>query len=163
MLNATKKMKIENVFGSTIYFLGQDKNGRNYFLENARFDCEWYFAGGYIESYTNNNNPKCAKDKVSHNHFDSMFLNDRTKCCFDKFKEFFVVNPFTDKEIWTICEIMSSFYTMRRYSDLLHIGGSHITTNPSNEIIKNKEEYERINKVVIPNLMENLYKILAND
>ena len=82
---------------------------------------------------------------------------------YDAFKAFFKVTPFTDKEIWKIVELMQSFYTARRYSDMLAIGGAHYTANPASETIKSPEEYNRINNKVIPAIMTELYKILGGD
>ena len=79
---------------------------------------------------------------------------------FDKFKNFFVKTPFSDREIWQICELMKSFYICREYSDTINRGGAHYTTNPAADIIKTETEYRRINDTVIPAIAENLYKIL---
>lgn len=155
-MNANKKHKVY-VFGKDAYFLGQDENGINYFLEQAKWDCGWYWGGGYVETYTNNGNPARSRDISSHSHFDSMFLKGNA---YDTFKAFFKVTPFSDKEIWQILELMQSFYTARKYSDMLHIGGAHYTSNPAKETIQNESEYNRINKEVIPAIFDNLYDIL---
>lgn len=157
-MTGTQKKKTR-AFNKDIYFLGQDESGTNYFMEAATWDCGWYWGGGYIETYTNNNNPSAARDINSHQHFDSLFINGG-KCAFDSFKEFFKVTPFTDSEIWKICELMKSFYIARAYSDMLHTGGAHYTTNPAEDSIQNTEEYQRINDKVIPAIMTELYKIL---
>lgn len=150
-------------FGYTCYFLGRDKYGKNHFLQNAKFDCGWYWGGGYIETYTNNKNPERAKDIATHTHFDILFLNNPCKNAFDSFKEYFPETPFTDSEIWKICELMKSFYIARNYSDMIYRGGAHYTSNPAAEIIKSEIEYKRINETVIPGIMKELYKILGNE
>lgn len=155
MLNKRKS----HAFGKDIYFLGQDRDGVNYYLEAARWDCGWYWGGGYVETYTNNKNPERSRDIESHSHFDSMFFKGN-KTGFDAFKDFFTEHPFTDGEIWKICELMKAFYIARAYSDMLHTGGAHYTANPAKETIKNAEEYRRINQKVIPAIMTELYKIL---
>lgn len=152
------KKKISSAFGKTIYLLGQDSEGTNYWLEEGSFDCGWYWGIGYVETYTNNSNPQCSRDISSHQHFDNMFLGGNG---FDKFKEFFTKTPFDDKEIWKILEIMMALYTARRYSDMIHRGGANYTKNPLVEVIKSDKEYLRINEVVIPRLLEELYKILG--
>lgn len=160
MLGGTKKYSMEK-FGEKCYFLGQDKEGINYFLRASTWDCGWYWGGGYVETYTCNSNPVMSRDIDSLQHFDSLFFNGR-KNGFDNFKEFFIANPFTDSEIWKICELMKSFYIAREYSDMLHTGGTHYTSNPASDIIKSEDEYKRINEIVIPAIMEELYKILDN-
>lgn len=159
MLNGKEKYFM-NKFGKDCYYIGQDVNKTNYFLESATWDCDWYWGGGYVETYTNNNNPVVSHDIESHQHFDGLFFKGN-KTAYDAFKEFFPVNPFTDSEIWKICELMKSFYIVREYSDTINRGGAHYTSNPAAEIIKSSDEYERINKKVIPAIMEELYKILG--
>lgn len=156
-----KNEKIKkHIFGKDVYFLGRGKSGENYFLEAATWDCGWYWGGGYVETYTNNNTPEKSRDISSHQHFDGLFMKGN-KNAHDAFCEFFALTPFTDAEIWKICELMGAFYTARKYSDMLHCGGAHYTTNPAADTIKSKEEYNRINNNVIPAIMNELYKILA--
>lgn len=145
-------------FGKTIYLLGEDKNGIKYWLEEASWDCDWYWGFGYIETYTNNSNPSKSKDIQSHEHFDYKILKNRN--CFSTFKEVFINTPLSDNEIWTLCELMQTFYTLRQISDLYYINSSHIADNPCKDLLKNDEEYQRINKILIPNVMKEVYKIL---
>ena len=158
-MKANKKYTTR-VFGKKHYLLGNDDCGQSYFLQEAVWDCGWYWGGGYVEIFTNNNNPANSKDISSHSHFDSLFLNGN-KLAFDMFKEFFAETPFTESEIWKICELMKSFYIARQYSDMLHRGGAHQTSNPAKSVIQNDDEYKRINEKVIPAIMEELYKILG--
>lgn len=152
--------KKSHAFGKDIYLLGRDEYGENYWLEEASWDCNWYWGFGYVRTYTNNRNPERAKDISSHQHFDGLFLK-KGRCAYDVFEEFFVETPLTDKEIWTLLELMRSYYTARRYAEMVHIGGSHFTKNPCSLIIKSEEEYTRINKIVIPTICEEVYKLLC--
>ena len=156
----TMKKQIITVFGKDYYLLGADASGTKYYLQKAKFDCGWYWGGGYVETFTNNRNPEKSRDISSHQHFDSLIFN-RKKNGFDNFREIFVNNPFTDKEIWTICELMKTFYIMREYSDCIYRGGAHYTSNPAKDTIKNDNEYKRINEIVIPELWEKLHSILG--
>ena len=158
MENTMKKQE-SFAFGKKIYLLGEDSDGVRYWLEEAKWDCGWYWGGGYVETYTNNRFPSKSRDIASHQHFDCLFFN-KSKNAYDAFNDLFVKHPFTDKEIWQICELMKSFYIARNYSDMLHNGGAHYTTSPAKETIKNEEEYNRINKKVIPEIMSKLYEIL---
>lgn len=157
-----KKYK-SHAFGKDCYLLGETADGTRYYLEQAKFDCGWYWGGGYVETYTNNRFPELSKDIDSHQHFDSLFFHNPNKNGYDAFKDFFAETPFTDKEVWEIVELMRSFYIAREYSDMIHRGGAHYTENPAKEIIKNDEEYDRINKTVIPAIMSELYKILGGE
>lgn len=160
------KKRVSHAFGKDIYLLGYDAAGTAYWLEAASFDCEWYWGGGYVETYTNNNNPSRAKDIASHQHFKSMFLTGKENG-YDSFLHFFDVHPFSNKEVWQIIECMKAFYIAREYSDMLHCGGANYTTNPVRGVIdramckESEREYQRINRVVIPALLESLYAILS--
>lgn len=154
-----KKIK-SNAFGKDCYLLGKDADGVYYWLEQSKFDCGWYWGIGYVETYTNNKYPNRSRDINSHTHFDGMFFNKK-KCSYDVFKEFFVETTLTDKETWVFLELMKSLYTLRQYSDLLHIGGAHFTTNPCKNAIQNETEYNRINNEVIPALLNEVYTILT--
>lgn len=157
-----KKTKLHK-FGSDYYYLGQDCYGKNYFLEQATFDCGWYWGGGYVQTFTNNRNPAASRDISSHSHFDTMFFNNKRTCAYDAFTTFFDVTPFSKDEIWKICELMNAFYTARRYADMLYIGGTNYTRNPATTAIQSESEYKRINEVVIPAIMSELYVILSPD
>lgn len=55
---------------------------------------------------------------------------------------------------------MTTFYTLRRVSDLRHTGGSHITTNPLHAMLKDDKQYKYLNYVEIPKIMESIIEIL---
>lgn len=155
------KKRMDHAFGKDTYLLGVDCDGVLYWLEAAQFDCGWYWGGGYVETYTNNKYPGKSRDIESHQHFDSLFFNRPRKNGFDAFKEFFTDTPFSDDEIWKICELLKAFYTARDYSDMLYTGGAHYTSNPAKDHIQNETEYQRINKDLIPALFKELYSILG--
>jgi len=148
--------------GKEYYLLGVDKDNEAYYLEEARWNCGWYWGFGYVETFTNRKNPRMSKDISSHRHFDGMFLKGKS-CAYDEFKDFFAETPLTDREIWTLVELMMSAYNARAYSDMLHIGGAHHTENPCRGIIRNKQEYDRINQEVIPAIMKKVYEILKGE
>ena len=154
------KKSVINVFDKTNYLLGTDANGTKYYLQKASFVCNWYWGFGYVVTYTNNTFPERSRDIASHQHFDGLFFNSNQNG-YHAFKNFFTETPFIDSEIWQIVELMKTFYICRKYSDLLHVGGAHYTTNPAKEIIQNETEYDRINKNVIPTILNKLYDILA--
>ena len=155
-----EKMKIHK-FGKDCYLLGIDAYGVKYFLRSATWNCDWYWGGGYVETYSNNNHPEHSSDINSTQHFDVLFFDNPFQNGYDAFKKFFKETPFTDEEIWKIIELMKSFYISQEYSDMLYRGGAHYTSNPVTDIIKNEAEYKRINEKVIPEIMKELYKILA--
>lgn len=140
--------------GQNYYLLFVDSEGVKYYLQDFSWDCGWYWGGGYVETFTNNKAPSLSVDIQSHQHFNTMFFNGN----YEKFLK--ADTPFTLAEKWQILELLKTFYTMREYSDTLYRGGAHFTTNPVKDIIKNEEEYNRINKVIIPAVREELIKII---
>ena len=137
------------------YVLGK-KDGYYVYLAKESFDCNWYWGYGYVQTWEHS---RPTSDIHSHQHFDSLFLNNGA---FTKgFVEYFDDTPLIEKEIWTLLELMKSFYVARRYSDMLHSRGAHITTNPAKDVIGSQEEYDRINKVVIPRICEEVGKLLS--
>lgn len=148
-------------FGKNIYLLGKDEEGVTYWLEEASWDCDWYFGFGYIETYTNNKNPRLARDINSHEHYDTKILKNGV--CPSDFKKIFVETPLDDDEIWKLNELMETFYTLKKYHELLHIGGSHITKNSVSDILKNDKEYKRLKDVVFPALFKEIYNLLENE
>lgn len=149
MLELKKKSFMWN--GKKYYLLGI-LDGEEIYLEQGHFDCGWYWGVGYVETFTNRKNPRRSKDISSHRHFDKLFKT------YDMFMT--LESPLSDKEKWTVYELMKSIYTARKYSDMLYGGNSGITTNPCKDIIKGGEEYQRINDIVIPSILKVLYGIL---
>lgn len=154
--------KKSHAFGKDTYLLGKDKDGTYYWLEEAKWDCGWYWGFGYVETYTNNKNPEMAIDINSHQHFDRLFFR-ADKMSYDAFKEFFEETVLTDKEIWKLLELMQSFYTAEKYAELVYRGGSHYTNNPCSIFIKDEKEYTRINKVMIPAICDEVYRLLSSE
>ena len=156
------KKAIIHKFGKH-YLLGKDADGVKHYLESPHWDCDWYWGFGYIHTYTNNKNPEASRDISSHYHFDSFNRdkNGRGVCLFDGIKEAIPDLVLSDKELWTLCELMKTFYTMRAYAELIHLGGAHYTTNPKRELIQNTREEWRINEIVLPKIFDEVEKLLT--
>lgn len=142
------------VFGKKHYLLGV-KDGYKVWLERANWDCDWYWGLGYVETFN-----KRYSDINEHRHFDGLFLK---RNIFDSFVDYFDSVTLTREEIWKLLELMSSAYKCREYSDMLHTHGAHITTNLCKDLIANDDEYKRINDVVIPSIMKEVYNLLSED
>ena len=152
--------KVIKWHGKKYYLLGADREGIKYWLKEGHFDCDRYWGFGYVQTFTNNKNPASSRDIQSHSHFDTRFFNKHNNG-FDEFTAFFEETTLSKDEIWRFIELMKSFYTAREYSDMISLGGSNYTQNPVKETIKCETEYKRINEVVIPAVMEEVYKLLS--
>lgn len=144
-----KEVKI--IKGTKYYLLGV-KDGEKYWLEEGSWDCDWYWGFGYIEVWN-----KRYNDIELHTHFDSLFLkNNISEKLFNYFDEC-VLNK---NEMWQILELMKTFYTLSEYSELIYRGNSNISYNALKADLMNIEEYKKINNIIIPALMEDVYNLL---
>jgi len=140
--------KIVNELNSVKYpkvFLGKHE-GEAIYLSAPTFDCNWYWGFGYI------GNRNC------HYHLDS--LNQGTNY-YDGIKKHFGDSFVLKNErlIWQFCEIVKTIYTLRETAEVFYRGGSHLTLNPCQELIKSPDIYTKINVELIPALIKELYAL----
>ena len=130
--------------------LGYNDNQPIY-LSAPSWDCGWYWGFGYI------GNKDC--------HYHVSGLNEgRNQNMYDAFIEHFGSTLTVRRsQLWTLCELFETFYTLRKTAEVLGRGGSHYTTNPCKDLIINKDEVTRINNVVLPQIFEEIYKILIRN
>lgn len=167
--------KVVHVFGKNHYFIGINNEGENVYLTEASWDCGWYWGFGYITTFTNNKNPERSSDISSHRHWDSFIIGKHERYSSEA-KAFVLDNtyihhsneffgkensPLTDKESWTLAELMKSFYTLKETAEVLAKGSAHVTDNPCKDIIKNNDEAKRINEVVLPAIFKEIYELLT--
>lgn len=142
------------IFGKKNYLLGTDKNGKKLFLVEPSWDCGWYWGFGYVETYTNNTDPKRSKDISSHTHFNSLF---GTNCSlYDGFKRIIKDSTLDDDEIWKLIDYMKTFYCLSETAEVLKRGYSHYSETAKLDIVKDEAYAERINKVVLPVLFKHI-------
>lgn len=116
------------------------------YLSPPSWDCGWYWGFGYL----GNNN--------CHYHVDGL---SKDKNLFDAFKEHFGDTlKVRESDLWTLCELFRTFYMLKETTEVLGKGGAHYTNNPCKDLIINKDEVTRINNVVLPQVFEEIYKIL---
>lgn len=149
-----------SVFGKKIYLLGADENGMRYYLEAPSWDCDWYWGFGYIETYTNNEKPQLSRDIISHQHFDTLFLNGRG-CAYELFSKFFSITVLTDDEIWLLCDYMKTFYTLKAAAEVFRHGYSWQTERAKLDKIQDKNIEEKINKIMLPEIFDKIDKLLS--
>ncbi len=148
-------------FRKKVYLLGADAEGTKYWLEAPSWDCDWYYGFGYIETYSNNNCPEKARDINSHQHFDSLFLNNSKVSAFDAFKEFFKETTLNDKEIWLLIDYMHSFYTLKKAAEVFGTGYSHMTEKAKLSEVQNIEMAKEINEKMLPAIFKQIDILLS--
>lgn len=172
------KMKLSKkqsfAFGKNIYLLGEDNDGTKYWLEAPKWDCGWYWGFGYVETYTNNEDPSKSKDCQSHQHINSSFLGKQDYYDHNlktwKQGEYihniydcprFVQTTFDEKAGWILSELFNEFYILKKTAELYHTGGSHTTTSPLQDLLKNPEQERHINEVLIPAITAKIIELLT--
>ena len=141
--------KKEYLIGTTLF----ENEPSDLYLIEPSWDCDWYWGIGYYKIANHTNSMQ--------SHFDILFFNDAHENAYDKFLRIMSATVLkNESEVFTFMELMQSMYTARKYADMLHRGGSHFTTNPCKELIQNHEEYNRINKVVIPSIWAKIKELI---
>lgn len=158
------------------YYIGKNAEGKKVWLEKPSWDCGWYWGLGYLETMMGNREPSKARDIQCHTHWDSSVKRSQTNA-YDWFVDTFGKpttdlwdNPrkadkdtrmcrFTDKQIWRLCELMATAYTLRETAEVLGRGKSHYSENPCTKVIKNTREAKRINSKVLPAIFAEIGKI----
>jgi hypothetical protein len=139
-------------------YIGTTEDNEKIYLSPPSWDCGWYWGFGYL----GNNN--------CHYHVDGLkkqetYKNGRRETEFfnlyDGFKAHFK-NDFIIREshIWALSELFETFYTLKKTAEVIGRGGAHYTSNPCKDVIKNPEEVERLNKIVLPAIFDEIYKLL---
>lgn len=129
-----------------IFLMGKHNDERIY-LSPPSWDCGWYWGFGYL------GNRNC------HYHMDGLMKDTNL---FDGIKKHFgdTLTIKNDSDLWQFCELMGTFYTLKEAAEVLWRGGSHYTTNPITDKIKNEKEVARINNEVMPALFDAIHAII---
>lgn len=147
------KKQVKKYKGKKYFLLGLRKeDNTKVWLEEASFDCDWYWGLGYVEIWDSR-----EKEITEHWHFDSLFLKNIP----ESFNEYFAETTLNSSEVWVLLDLMKSLYTCREYSDLIHSGANISSDSIAKDIVKNKTEYERLNKEIIPELLQSVYSLLS--
>ena len=167
--DAIMEKEKSHVFDIDIYLLGSFNNGERFWLEAAKWSCDWYWGFGYIETYTNNKNPAKARNITSHQHY-----NDLCSCRIERedysgeYLDFLSENKniskcvLTKSEQWQLSDLMKSFYTLRDTAEIMHSGYSGLISNTDINL-KDMELYTHINKVLMPKIFQAVYALLDPD
>ena len=148
------------------FFFGTRKSdGVRVYLSKPTWDCGWYWSFGHLGN------------KDEHYHLSSyqtkehvlklvggtvtVLREKRNKCLTDCLLEDYELNPCILGSIWKFCELALTAYSLKETAEVLGRGGSHMTTNPCRELIKNPEEVKRINEVVLPAVFSEIEKIFT--
>lgn len=166
------------------WYLGTIKNSdAKVYLEDFKWESDWYWSGGHIEVYENN-------IRRMHTHFNSCFLereflthlfsgfgpnifhhgtiaDEREGITYHKIEQspmwedlsFFMDNPpYNKSEWWKIKSVFDSFYKIKKVAECFHSGSrlSHIPEIENKDIAAQMNE--QIKTVIIPKAHKLLNK-----
>ena len=151
--------RIINKFGKH-YLLGINKDSEYVWLEKESWDCGWYWGFGYLHTFTNNRQPERSRDLSAHFHFDSTFLNG-PDCSKDMFKNYFTETVLTDDEMWILCDLMMTYYTLKKTAELFKHGYSYQTQKAKIEKVQSETHYDLVNKVWLPEVFKKIEQLLT--
>lgn len=125
--------------------LGKDLQGSNIYLLKPRWECDWYWSFGHL-------------------HVGDMFIHLNylgNSVLLDGIKVYFSELVISDKELWIFCELVESIKTLKSTAQLFTLGGANIcSVNPCRDLLLNKHLADEINSTLIPNLIDEVYKVL---
>lgn len=139
-------------------YMGMTEDGDRIYLRRPSWDCGWYWGFGYL------GNDNC------HYHLSGLTSEHKNNLWNALRKEFpidtgagagAVAQMWRRKTLWEFCEVVKTVYTLREAAEVLGRGGAHYTENPCKELIQNPDEVKRLNEVVIPRLIDEMYVALG--
>ena len=158
------RKRTSQAFGEKIYLLGETQDGRLLWLPEPSWDCDWYWGFGYVESYTNNKNPRNAKDLESHQHIKGligMHMGKDNAYCWNLYNSKILKNTtFTEDEGWDLTELFTRFYLLKEAAEYYSTGYAGVSNIEGFER-KNKRKAKSINEKEIPEITERIIRILS--
>lgn len=152
----------------TNYFFGTRKSdNRKIYISKPSWDCDWYWGFGYLGNKHEHYHLSSYAEKTHCLKLEDgkykVFTENRNINMYDALNEDYELSKNIKNNLWIFCELVKTAYTLKETAEVLGRGGSHYTTNPVAETIKNKEEVNRINKEVLPAIFEEIRKILTGE
>ena len=130
--------KVLNKFDNTYYLLGETYDDLDCYLQRGTFDCDWYWSGGYIETFTT-----YYSDIHSHGHYDTAIINgEKLSTPAGNFDKIFKNTTLREDEIWQFHELMHAFYIAKEAMEMAHRGSSGVSSNTKlRDKIENEDIY----------------------
>lgn len=150
-----------------VFFGTRKSDGERIYITKPSWDCGWYWGFGYLGNRREHYHLSSYQDKQRVLTDDKgkfhVFTEKRNINMYEALIEDYDLNSAIKENLWEFCEVVLTAYSLKKTAEVLGRGGSHMTSNPCSEIIKNKEEVERINEVVLPALFNKLNEIYEGE
>ena len=170
---------------SDFYLLGINEDGKKVWFEKPKWSCDHYWSIGHLLTFMHDWEPSIAKDFETLNHWDSETAEVRGDDTVWFIKTFGLPTKdlldcentdngrkcnFTYKQIYRLCDLMRSVYTLHHAAELFNHGNSHYSpSTTSKEVLKDYDMYKKINTVMLPEvfkeigqLFDEVYKTQTN-
>lgn len=133
-----------NINGLDKQLLGIRKSdGKKIFITKPSWDCGWYWGFGYIGNAQEHFHLSYYLNRINMHMRDALLLD-------------YDLDENIEKNLWLFFELVKTAYALKDCAEVLGRGGSHVSTNPLSSVIMNKDEADRINKVVLPAIFNKL-------
>ena len=166
---------MQPIEGPERVFFGKRKDGKAMiYLSKPSWDCGWHWGFGYLGNRNEHYHLNAYKQK---NHYlkladgsHRLITEARNMNMYDALLVDYKLNPLLlgkkdafghYPKLYIFCELAKTAYALKETAEILGRGGSHMTTNPCAELIKNPQEVDRINHTVLPalfNAINDLFK-----
>lgn len=170
---------------SDFYLLGTNEDGKKVWLEKPEWSCGHYWSFGQLMTFMHDWDPSIAKDFDTLTHWDSQTAEVRGDNTVWFIKKFGLPTTdlfgrentdagrksnFTYDQIYHLCDLMRSMYTLYKAAELFNYGHSNYNSHTtSKEVIKDNDMYKKINTVMLPEvfkeigqLFDEVYKTQTN-
>lgn len=140
------------------YLIGK-VDDESIYLSAPQWDCGWYWGFGYLGNKNCHYHLDGLSKKHNANLYDALYKEFGNSLTIGKIEQ---DNFGQNSTLYTFCELVLTAYTLKETAEVLGRGGSHMTTNPLAELIKNEKEVTRINDVVLPAIFDQINILLSN-
>ena len=156
--------RVSKAFGKKIYLLGTFEGGHNFWLEEPKWECGWYWGFGYVETYT----------IESHQHYDGLCFKkyeyyDHKKGCFQQGEYIHKLSDRPDvvacslieREQWILSDLMKMAYTLNKTAELYRQGNAYLTSHDLVPQLKRPDREKEINEIELPAIFAQIEKLLT--
>ena len=156
--------RVSEAFKKKVYLLGTFRDGHNFWLEEPKWECGWYWGFGYVETYT----------IQSHQHYDGLCFKkyeyyDHKKGCFQQGEYIHKLSDRPDvvacslieREQWILSDLMKMAYTLKKTAELYRQGNAHLTSHELVPQLKRPDREKEINEIELPAIFAQIEKLLT--
>lgn len=143
-------MTVLRIKGPEKLYFGKDKaTNERIYLSRPRYDCDWYWSFGYLGN------------RNLHYHL-CHYAKGRNINMYDALSTDYELASKISKELWSFCEQAKTIYTLKDAAEVLYRGGSHYGTNPESDFIKQHNNEDQLNQIVLPRLLQSFWSQFGN-